>query len=71
MLFVVIDPGEGRIAMAWLVPEPGLRRARADPERTGASGVCGVGEDRHGPVNATQLPSRVLDRLAELDATLG
>jgi hypothetical protein len=63
--------------MAWLVPEPGLRRARADPERTGASGVCGVGEDRHGrpvaqvPVNATQLPSRVLDRLAELDATLG
>jgi hypothetical protein len=77
MLFVVIEPAEGRIATAWLVPSPEFAALVPTPNGQGrrvfvASAKIDTADRwRRYRLTATQLPSRVLDRLAELDTIRG
>jgi hypothetical protein len=75
MLFVVIDPAEGRIVTAWLVPSPRFAELVPTPNGKGrrvfsASSKPDAADRWHWyRVAAAELPVRVLTRLAALDAT--
>lgn len=78
MLFVVVEPAEGRIKWAWLVPSLAFAELVPTPNGRGrrvfaASSKPGTA-DRWSEfrLTAAELAPRVLDRLAELDtATRG
>ena len=73
MLFVVIDPAEGRIVTAWLVPSPEFAELVSTPNGKGrrvfsaSSKPESADQWRRYRVDAVELPVRVLDRLAQLD----
>jgi hypothetical protein len=73
MLFVVIDPAEGRIVTAWLVPSPTFAELVPTPNGKGrrvfsaSSKRDAADRWRRYRVAAAELPVRVLARLAELD----
>lgn len=74
MLFVVVDPAEGRIVMSWLVPSGEFAELVPHPNVQGrrvfaASMKPGTADRwRRYRLSAAELPSRVLNRLAELEA---
>ena len=74
MLFIVVDPQEGRITTAWLVPSIEFDELVSTPNGQGrrvfaASMKPGAGDRwRRWRLTAAELAPRVLDRLAELDA---
>jgi hypothetical protein len=73
MLFVVIDPAEGRIVTAWLVPSPHFAELVTRPNGKGrrvfaASWKPDAADQwRRYRMAAADLPRRVLERLTELD----
>jgi hypothetical protein len=74
MLFVVIDPTEGRIVTAWLVPSPEFAELVPTPNGKGRRVFAASAKPdaadrwRRYKVAAAELPTCVLARLAELDA---
>jgi hypothetical protein len=73
MLFVVVDPAEGRITVAWLVPSVEFAKLVSKPNHRGrrvfVASMKPDSADRWRPwrLSAAELAPRVLARLAELD----